>query len=712
MSTDYTYDEQGQFFPYFILTISALITVPLTFSLLKPTKELESTAPRIKSDFKPPDENLIQGQRRKQWRRERRLKRFITVVVGYASIALMMYLIAVTKTTIPKIWDPYDILEIPRSSDEKKINKRYRDLSRVYHPDKARPDESKNQTIEDINEYWVELSKAYKALTDEEVRNNYIQFGHPDGKQSFSIGIALPKFIVTEGNGKYVLLVYGLLLGVLLPYVVGKWWYGTQKMTKEKILLASAGKLFREYKEDITIGGVVNALTCGEEYNDVLTGNKAEAGLGKVEKKVSESPNFLQGASGLDPSDQQTLEKSDGTRRKTLALLWAYLGRVGLDGSTLDDEKYEVAPLALALNESWTAISLAYGNVPQILSAYHTSQNLIQALPPNASPLLQLPYMTPSIVQAIEGPSARDHLTVQEFMSLPEYKRRKLATDQPNVLEIGQYNTAVAVARQLPLLQIEKVFFKVVGEKFVTQSSLVQMVLKARVIPPGTARIPPVNELDLEDVDPEEGDVDALLGRSAKTKKVKVLDGSEDKQAAPGEKPLQPPLAYAPYFPRDHSPRWHAFLADSKLGKMAVPPFTFTTFNKALFDDAGNPTFNMQTFKMQFQAPPQVGKYPFTMHLICDSYVGMDSKMDVVLEVEDSAKAIEMVEEDEISEPEEDSIAGQMSALKTGGLSGSQQPRRKKRVPEMESSDDESDTEGDAGSDTSDTNTDTDTDGE
>lgn len=183
----------------------------------------------------------------------------------------------------------------------------------------------------------MELSKAYKALTDEEVRNNYIQFGHPDGKQSFSIGIALPKFIVTEGNGKYVLLVYGLLLGVLLPYVVGKWWYGTQKLTKDKVLLASAGNLFREYTEDITDGAVVNALTCGDEYKHVLTGTKAENGLGKVEKKVSESPHFSRGTTGLKPSDQQTLEKSDGIRRKTLALLWAYLGRVTLDGSTLDD---------------------------------------------------------------------------------------------------------------------------------------------------------------------------------------------------------------------------------------------------------------------------------------------------------------------------------------------------------------------------------------
>ncbi|KAL8718724.1 MAG: hypothetical protein Q9225_004165, partial [Loekoesia sp. 1 TL-2023] len=280
-------------------------------------------------------------------------------------------------------------------------------------------------------------------------------------------------------------------------------------MTKEKVLLASAGNLFREYSEDLTDGGVVNALTCGEEYKDVLSGHKADTGLGKVEKLVGESENFGRGAIGLMPSDQQTLESNDGIRRKTLALLWAYLGRVKLDGSTLDDgelhyisapypevsnlvpEKYEIAPLALALNESFTSISLAYGNVAQILAAYHASQNLIQAIPPNASPLLQLPYITPSIARLIEGPSARDHLTIQEFMALPEYKRRKLATDQPNVLTPSQYNTAVSVARQLPLLHLEKVFFKVTGEKFVTTGSLVQMVIKARIIPPGSGSVPP-----------------------------------------------------------------------------------------------------------------------------------------------------------------------------------------------------------------------------
>jgi len=84
--------------------------------------DLEITAPRIKSDFKPQDEDLIQGQKRKQWRRERRLKRIITVALGFFAMAWMIYLIAVTSITAPKIWDPYSILQISRVSLKKSRN--------------------------------------------------------------------------------------------------------------------------------------------------------------------------------------------------------------------------------------------------------------------------------------------------------------------------------------------------------------------------------------------------------------------------------------------------------------------------------------------------------------------------------------------------------------------------------------------------------------
>lgn len=216
-------------------------------------------------------------------------------------------------------------------------------MSLIYHPDKIRPDPAKNETIEMLNERFVELTKAYKALTDEEVRNNYLQFGHPDGKQSFSIGIALPKFIVMDGNGKYVLMVYGALLGVLLPYIVGKWWYGSQRYTKERVLVASAGNIFREYKEDITEGGIISALSSGEEFNDMLKGARAESGLAKLEKRVLADDNSF-----LTAKDREALKQLDSSsRRKALALLWAYLGRIDLGDASLDAGKKDFPTIVL-----------------------------------------------------------------------------------------------------------------------------------------------------------------------------------------------------------------------------------------------------------------------------------------------------------------------------------------------------------------------------
>ncbi|OQE23680.1 hypothetical protein PENSTE_c008G07996 [Penicillium steckii] len=690
MSSDYTYDEQGQFFPFFILTLSGLVTLPLTYNLLRPSKDLENTAPRIKSDFKPQHADLVEAQKRKRLRKERRIKRIITVILGYVVMAWMAYLILVTAKTSTKVYDPYDVLGISRTADEKAISRHYKRLSLIYHPDKIRPDPAKNETIEMLNERFVELTKAYKALTDEEIRNNYLQYGHPDGKQSFSIGIALPKLIVMEGNGKYVLLVYGALLGVLLPYIVGKWWYGSQRYTKERVLVASAGNIFREYKDDITDGGIVSALSSGEEFKDMLKGARTEAGLAKLETKV------LAENSALSIKDREALKQlDDSTRRKTLALLWAYLDRIDIGDAALDSEKYEAAPIALTLGEAFTAIALAFGNLRPILGSFQTSQNLIQAVPPGASPLLQLPHFTEEVVKAVEGENAKSHLNVQNYMKLPEAERRKLTA---GLLTEKQYSDAISVAQQLPVLEVSKAFFKVMGEKVITPSSLVQLVVKARFVPPGCTNVPPVNELDLEDIDPDEDDLDALMGRKpAKNRATKIVDGKKVENKI---ETIQPPLAHAPYFARDHSPRWHIFLADGKQGKMAVPPFTFTTFDKPILDEAGKPTFNMQTLKMQFQAPPQVGDFNFVMNMVCDSYMGLDAKMDVTLHIEDPAKAAALEEEDDISEPDEDSIAGQMHALKTG-----QAPKKKAKKASDDSSE-ESDTDGDAG-DTSDTNTET-----
>ncbi|PKS10276.1 hypothetical protein jhhlp_002027 [Lomentospora prolificans] len=687
MSSDYSYDEEGQFFPFFILTLTSLVTLPLTWSLLTPSKDAGAASHRGKAasayETKHGDAD-VQSQRTAQRRKLRKVKRAIFVIAGWAVMGLMVYLIMVTKRVSPKIWNPYDILGISDSSNEKEIKSKYRKLSLKFHPDKLKPDASKNETIESLNARYVEITKAYQALTDEEIRNNYIQYGHPDGKQSFSIGIALPKFIVTDGNGKYVVLLYALLLGVLLPYLVGSWWYGSQRVSKEGVLMESANNLFREYKEDLDESGTITALSTAKEYRNLLGADKTDKDLASIESKIV----------GLIPAKEKAKleELDDSVRRKALSLLWAYLGRVDLGSSALNRTKIQVGPIAQSLIKSFTAISLAYGNTAPIVGSFLANQHIIQAIIPKSSPLLQLPFFTPEIIKAVDGDS-KVHATVQQFMELPDSQRRHLVVGK-GLLTEEQYATAMAVAREMPYLRVAKAFFKVPGERFITPSSLVSFVVKGRIIPPGSEKIPEINSLDLEDIDPAEDDLEAITGRK---KKVKGADG---KWSVVEDRKVNPNLATAPYFARDHTPKWYVFLTDAKSGKIAVPPFPFSQFDEPIFNEEGKPTFNMQTFKAQFAAPPQPGHYTFAMHLICDSYVGLDTKMEVTLVVEDASKAVDMVAEDEISEPEEDSLAGQMSALRGGPVSSG-----KKKADS--DSDDESGTDDEEEDDTSDTNTDT-----
>lgn len=706
MSSEYNYDPDAQFFPFFVITISALITLPLTYSLLRAPSDATSKdkAGFISSSYQPHDVDIIDSQRAKQKRKELRLKRMLTATTGWLVMAYMVYLMVVTARTVPKIWDPFSILGVPMSASDSDVNRRYRKLSITMHPDKRQPNPALNETFDSINDEWVEITKAYKSLTDEEVKNNWVQYGNPDGKQSTSFGIALPSILVADGSGKYVLLFYGFLLGIGLPWLVGKWWYGSQKQTKEKVLVTSAGNMFREWKERMDEGDVVSAVSSSTEFKEILAGAKADTGLGRLESRLQAAHAA---DAGMLPKDSKKLsELDDPVRRKTLALLWAYLGRLELDDKTLEAEKYELTPTALRMNEAFLSVCLAYGFTAPVLASFHLSQSFTQAIPPSTGciPLLQLPHFTPKVATAIERSTGKkDHMTVQSFMSLPTEQRTSLALaaglSQPNL------NVAEHVARQLPLLKVEHAFFKVQGEKHIIPSSLVQFVIKARFVPPGTANIPAVKSDDLLDPDPAEGDLEA-------------------QKKEPEQHPV--PLTYAPYLARDRAPKWHVFLADTRQAKIAVPPFTFQVFDKKAFDADGKPTFNVVTLKMQFAAPPQPGEYKFQMHMICDSYIGFDYGQEVVMNIEDASKAREVDSDDDISEPEEgmsfnrvyrhdtndvaDSIAGTMAALKGQPTADPNKPKKAARRP-TKKIDDESDYESSTDEDeSSDSETDTDTD--
>jgi translocation protein SEC63 len=438
-----------------------------------------------------------------------------------------------------------------------------------------------------------------------------------------------------------------------LPYTIGKWWYGTKKHTKDGVMVESAGRLFKEYDEDMNEEKLVEILSVGEEIKELTGGDHEKAWANgedaTIEKRLVQA--------GLPEREIKALAKYDGWRRRALGLLWAYLYRVDVGSDTLENStkpvqprfcsipdefilvKLDVVPAAIALNRAIISISLAFGNLESLLASLHLSQRFIQAIAPGHSPLLQLPHFDEKIVRAVEKEGGKNHWTVQRLMSIPEDKRRKLCLGK-GLLSEPQYQTAMTFARNLPALRVEAAFFKVLGEKQITPSSLITFVVKLRIVPPGVTP-PPVDHKDLLDEDPDETDVEALLGRKGSR-----WSSSSD-SSKPDASSTDLALAHAPFYPRDHHPSWYVFLGDMRQGKLVVPPQPITSFDK-------NPeNFGVVTVKMQFQAPPSDGEYPFVMMCVSDSYLGVDTQKSVTLEVVAGEEGSKWEDVDDISEPDE-----------------------------------------------------------
>lgn len=66
--------------------------------------------------------------------------------------------------------DLYKVLEIPRSASQNDIKKKYRELTRKYHPDK-------NQGNKEASEKFTEVAEAYEILSDQKKRRLYDRGG-------------------------------------------------------------------------------------------------------------------------------------------------------------------------------------------------------------------------------------------------------------------------------------------------------------------------------------------------------------------------------------------------------------------------------------------------------------------------------------------------------------------------------------------------------
>ncbi|THH16920.1 hypothetical protein EW146_g3795 [Bondarzewia mesenterica] len=659
----YNYDESGNMALYFIITVLFIVLVPLTLSFLSSSS---SEAVAFSSLFY--EHAVTSGcecgpcmQQRERIRkretgsllRPKFTRKGVFTLVGWIVFALLSYKVA-NAVVENKIYNPYEILGLKLGVSEKEIKSHFKKLSRLYHPDKVKI--SANETAESVAARFVDITKAYKSLTDVNIRKNYEDYGHPDGRQEITMGIALPRWIVEAQNNIWVLGIYGLVFGVSLPMLVGRWWFGNRQKTKDGIDAQTAARFFKSLTEASGIDEVVGALGKAVEWE--RTGKKG--GLAELEA-LEKAIDAKIGQRWKDVRLLVEGGENDG-RWRTLVLLHAHLLRLEVKDAGLKREQADLLLRTPGLLNALLNISMARNWFIPTMAVMQLHAYLAQAVLPASGKVkyAQLPGIGQDDIKAIP----EDVEDINDYVHVLEEKSD------------GRLRDVKKAAERWGRLEIVEVSFKVIGERIITPSAYVLLVVKLRLSPPS-------------DTPQENGEAKEEGGQTATE-----ADVAKDEEFLNSNKDFEdlPPSAqgsgwaHAPYWPGNRRPGWWIVIADEKLNKVVVPPMKIADVP---FSDPKS-SRNYRSYKLRFQAPPGVGLFTWRVHIVSDTLIGEDAVKDVQLKIDDvsALEPDEHGEEDEISEPEEDTLAGQMAAMRGGSV------KKSKRESDDESSTDDDEVDG------------------
>ncbi|XP_055373196.1 translocation protein SEC63 homolog [Condylostylus longicornis] len=439
----FQYDENGGTFYYFLLSFLALILIPTTFYLW-PRKKKEDPE-KLKEECQCDgciQKKLIIASSEPY----KTLKTFLIrlcILAGWAFLIFLAYRVSQFDYETVN-FDPYEILGIPADSSQAEIKKSYRKLSLVWHPDKETGDEKT----------FMKIIRAYKALTDEEAKKNWEQYGNIDGPGAMSFGIALPSWIVEKENSIWVLGLYALVFMIALPIAVGSWWYQSIRYSGDKVLLDTAQMYFYFFHKTphMLLKRVIMILAASLEFDKRHNSQVVErqSDNDEVPVLIRQLPNLNEKCKEPPLCRMYSI--------KARAIIHAHLSRLILNPDTLEkDRQFIVRKCPYLIQEMVSCVHqlvmLAYArrvqrvpNIETIESCMKLSPMIIQGLWDNKSPLLQLPHITEEHVHNI---LKKKHIkNLQQFAQLKAEESRHLLKD----LTPEKYNDVMKVLGKMPLI--------------------------------------------------------------------------------------------------------------------------------------------------------------------------------------------------------------------------------------------------------------------
>lgn len=160
----------------------------------------------------------------------------VSFVLISAMLGMVAYRVYNSSMEQETPFDPFAILGVDTSATKRQIQKAYRRLSIVHHPDKNLGDPT-------AGERFIQLTKAFSALTNEEARRNYEKYGNPDGYIGTTLGLGLPEWVATRQNT--VLFLYVISMVLFFPVTVGIWWHRRNKQMTD-VVMTDTYMLYRD----------------------------------------------------------------------------------------------------------------------------------------------------------------------------------------------------------------------------------------------------------------------------------------------------------------------------------------------------------------------------------------------------------------------------------------------------------------------------------
>ncbi|KAJ9679567.1 hypothetical protein PVL29_021476 [Vitis rotundifolia] len=425
-------EENSALFPIFILTIMALPLVPYTIMKL-----CRAASRKTKNIHCQCSECTRSGKYRRSI--FKRISNFstcsnLTLVLLWVVMIILVYYIKHISQEI-QIFEPFSILGLESGASDSEIKKAYRRLSIQYHPDKN-PDP-------EAHKYFVEfISKAYQALTDPISRENYEKYGHPDGRQGFQMGIALPQFLLNfDGATGGILLLWIVGVCILLPLVIAVVYLSrSAKYTGNYVMHHTLSNYYHLMKPSLAPSKVMDVFIKAAEYVEITVRRTDNEPLQKLFMLVRSELN-------LDlkniKQEQAKFWKQHPSLVKTELLIQAQLTRESatLSPALLGDFR-RVLELSPRLLEELMKMAViprtpqGHGWLRPAIGVLELSQCIIQAVPLSAkkaaggspegiAPFLQLPHFSEAIIKKIARKKVR---TFQELSDMPLQERAELLT--------------------------------------------------------------------------------------------------------------------------------------------------------------------------------------------------------------------------------------------------------------------------------------------